>query len=161
AVGLAGAKVVRLGAAWPPSAALLRPALLEEEGKIKSFPLLVEEGWREATGWWGLKRRGGVARAPQDHRPRHCRVLPSFTGGQNQKLSDVGSRTTRSEGTDDDRTRGTGASQFRPIAKTGAVDVEDGGAGCGRADADARGGRDGRLPRHRQRRSGAGSDRSP
>src|SRR5690606_41537343 len=87
AVGLAGAKVVRLGAAWPPSAALLRPALLEEEGKTLCSPLLVEEGWREATGWWGLKRRGGVARAPQDHRPRHCRVLPSFTGGQNQTPS--------------------------------------------------------------------------
>src|SRR5690606_8879857 len=36
-----------------PSATLSRPALLNEEGKIRSIPLLAEEGWREATGWWG------------------------------------------------------------------------------------------------------------
>ena len=54
-----------------------------------------------------------------------------------------------------------GCTQLGSIARTGAVDVEDGRAGRGRAAADAQGGRDGRLSRHRQRRSRAGGDQSP
>src|SRR5690606_38164580 len=39
-------------AADHPSATLSRPALLNEEGKVQRIPLLVEEGWRVAPGWW-------------------------------------------------------------------------------------------------------------
>src|SRR5690606_27364878 len=53
------------------SATLSRPALLNEEGKVQRIPLLVEEGWREATGWCGVSRRTTC--------PRHCRVPPSST----------------------------------------------------------------------------------
>src|SRR5690606_27386243 len=54
------------------SATPSRPALLNEEGKIERIPLLVEEGWREARGWWGFDRRKTTC-------PRHRRVLPSST----------------------------------------------------------------------------------
>src|SRR5690606_23822383 len=42
------------------SATLSRPALLHEEGKSQNVPLLVEEGWRAATGWCEFEAR-------QDH----------------------------------------------------------------------------------------------
>src|SRR5690606_23709437 len=46
--------------------------LLNEEGRQGRTPLLVEEGWRQAPGWWGAKRG-------KTTRPRQRRVLPSST----------------------------------------------------------------------------------
>src|SRR5690606_23455103 len=68
-----------------PSATLSRPALLHRRAAEKrvpsrkerrraapqrSSPLLVEEGLARSDGVVGLE-------SPQDHPPRHCRVLPS------------------------------------------------------------------------------------
>src|SRR5690606_21359947 len=113
--------VVGFSAARPPVRDTAASCPPSQEGKIKSFPLLVEEGWRAATGWLvlapqdhpsatlprpallhrrakskavpsssrrgGAQRRGGVVDRGRTTCPRHCRVLPSFTGGQNLKLS--------------------------------------------------------------------------
>src|SRR5690606_39651320 len=49
-----------------PSATLSRRALLDEEGKVRCFPPLVEEGWPAAPGWWVLPAHDWCC-APQDH----------------------------------------------------------------------------------------------
>src|SRR5690606_26755451 len=66
-----------------------RPALLNEEGRVKNFPLLARGGvarsdgvvWLKAPGWWGFK-------PPQDH-PFATIVAsgPPRRGGQSQDLS--------------------------------------------------------------------------
>src|SRR5690606_34051867 len=113
--------VVGFNAAGPPVRDTVASCPPSQEGKDRSIPLLVEEGWREATGWWGstpqdhlsatqsrpallhrraktgafpsssrrggAKRRGGGVQRRRTTCPRHCRVLPSFTGGQRPEHS--------------------------------------------------------------------------
>src|SRR5690606_24067356 len=60
----------------PPRRCRVASAPSLQEGSPLHFPLLVEEGWREATGWWGFEARNH----PSAPRPR--RLCPSFTGGE-------------------------------------------------------------------------------
>src|SRR5690606_4685744 len=113
--------VVGFNAAGPPVRDTVASCPPSQEGKDRSIPLLIEEGWREATGWWGstpqdhlsatlsrpalldrraktgafpsssrrggAKRRGGGVQRRRTTPPRHCRVLPSLTGGQRPEHS--------------------------------------------------------------------------
>src|SRR5690606_9476467 len=74
-------------AVGPPSATLSRPALLHEEGKVQNIPLLVEEGWREATGWCGFwvcrktTLRDTVASCPPPRGGQSAKHSPPRRGG--------------------------------------------------------------------------------